>query len=77
MHATLWNEDFQIELAETWDRAMKGEQQLANERATRMVPGETPGAMVPAKPQAPLRRADHVAEYERASDLTRRARTAC
>ena len=70
VHATLWNEDFQIELAETWDRAMKGEQQLANERATRMVPGETPGAMVPAKPQAPLRRADYVAEYERASDLT-------
>jgi tetratricopeptide (TPR) repeat protein len=69
VHALLWNEDTQIELADHWEALLRGEQHLANARNAKLVPGPG-GAMVPPPPRRPRRRRDVVAEYELVAEST-------
>ena len=63
VHALLWNEDTQVDLANLWEALVKGEVSTANVRATKRVPG-LDGAMVPPPRVPPRRRRDLVAEYD-------------
>ena len=63
VHALLWNEDTQVDLANLWEALVKGEVSTANLRATKRVPG-LDGAMVPPPRVPPRRRRDLVAEYD-------------
>ena len=68
VHAHLWNQDTQVDLATHWDALLKGEQKVANARNAKLVPGPN-GALVPPKPRPPRRRADVVAEFTRVADV--------
>ena len=46
VHALMWNEDTQVDLANLWEALVKGEISAANARSTKRVPGPD-GAMVP------------------------------
>jgi tetratricopeptide (TPR) repeat protein len=63
VHALLWNEDTQVDLANLWEALVKGEVSTANLQATKRVPG-LDGAMVPPPRVPPRRRRDLVAEYD-------------
>ena len=68
VHAHLWNQDTQVDLATHWDALLKGEQKVANARNAKLVPGPN-GALVPPKARPPRRRADVVAEFARVADV--------
>ena len=68
VHAHLWNQDTQVDLATHWDALLKGEQKLANARNAKLVPGPN-GALVPPKPRPPRRSADVVAEFVRVAGV--------
>ena len=69
VHASLWNEDTQIELANHWEALLRGEQHLVNARNATLVPGPG-GAMVPPPSRRARRRRDVAAEYERVAEST-------
>ena len=67
VHALMWNEDTQVDLANLWEALVKGEISAANARSTKRVPGPD-GAMVPPPRVPPRRRRDLVAEYDRLAE---------
>ena len=69
VHAHLWNQDTQVDLATHWDALLEGEQKLANARNAKLVPGPN-GALVPPEPRPPRRCTDVVAEFVRVANVT-------